>query len=71
MRHTKPPEGMSQTGLFKRGGSHYFRHRVPQDLISHYGKREFKFSLGSKEALVCTISAAVIYSCDPPDRLER
>jgi len=40
---------MSQTGLFKRGGRYYFRLRVPIDLISHYGKTEFKFSLHSKD----------------------
>ena len=49
MVHTKPQEGMSHTGLFKRGGRYYFRLRIPQDLISHYGKHEFKFSLGSKD----------------------
>jgi integrase len=49
VRHTKPPEGMSQTGLFKRGGLYYFRLRTPHDLISYYAKKEFKFSLGCKE----------------------
>ena len=44
---------MAQTGLFKRGSCYYFRLRIPADLVSHYGKREFKFSLSSKERAEC------------------
>lgn len=40
---------MPQTGLFKRGSSYYLRLRVPSDLVSHYGKSEFKTSLKTKE----------------------
>ncbi len=44
---------MAQTGLFKRGSSYYFRLRIPAELIPHYGKHEFKFSLGSKDRAEC------------------
>jgi integrase len=37
------------TGLFKRGSNYYLRLRVPCDLVSHYGKSEFKTSLKTKE----------------------
>lgn len=37
------------TGLFKRGSSFYLRLRVPCDLVSHYGKSEFKSSLKTKD----------------------
>ena len=53
MVHAKPPEGMAQTGLFRRGNRYYFRLRVPPDLVSHYGRREFKFSLGSTDRAEC------------------
>ena len=49
----KPLDGMAQTDLFKRGSRYYFRLRIPADPISHYGKHEFKFSLGSKERAEC------------------
>ncbi len=39
----------SQTRLHKRGATYYIRLKVPADLRRHYGKREIKLSLGTKD----------------------
>jgi len=39
-----------QTRLAKRGGTYYFRAKIPADLIAHYGKKEIKVSLNHRQA---------------------
>lgn len=36
---------MPQTGLLKRNSTYYVNVRVPEDLVSHYGRTHLKFSL--------------------------
>ena len=38
-----------QTGLIHRGAVYHYRHRVPGDLLSHYGRREIKRPLNTKD----------------------
>jgi len=38
-----------QTGLIRRGAVYHYRHRVPSDLLSHYGRREIKRPLNTKD----------------------
>lgn len=38
-----------QTRLHKVGSTYYYRQKVPEDLLWHYGKREIKLSLHTKE----------------------
>lgn len=37
------------TGLVRRGGRYSLRRRIPQDLVSHYGKREVTSALGTSD----------------------
>lgn len=47
MGHTS--DMRSQSRLHKRGANYYFRLKVPADLRRHYGKREIKQSLRTKD----------------------
>lgn len=47
--HKKPPKGMPQTGLLKRNSTYYVNVRVPEDLVSHYGRTHLKASLRTKD----------------------
>ncbi len=52
----------SQTRLFKRNNNYYYRSKIPVDLQEHFGKKEQKFSLKTKNrekaaALVRQIAA--------------
>lgn len=38
-----------QTNVVKRGSVYYYRARYPSDLVAHYGKVEFSFSLHTKD----------------------
>lgn len=38
-----------QTRLLKRGGTYYFRARIPSDLLLAFGRAEFRYSLGTRD----------------------
>ncbi len=50
----------SQTGLVRRGAvyHYHYRHRIPRDLLLHYGRREIKRSLNTKDKGEATRLAA-------------
>jgi len=58
-----------QTRLAKRGGTYYFRAKIPADLIAHYGKKEIKVSLKTtdkREAVrLCNLTLLVSVPSQP------